>query len=59
MEKKFYKYARKSLNANWANIFADAEEKKDLYKLTNNEVLDLIKMCYVPYGLDMMIIKSS
>lgn len=48
MEKKFYKYARKSLNASWANIFADAEEKKDLYKLTNDEVLDLIKMCEIP-----------
>lgn len=39
METKFYKYANEFLPAKYINVFADAEEKKDLYKFSNTDVL--------------------
>lgn len=43
METKFYKYANQVLSAKYVNVFADAEEKKDLYKFSNADVINLIK----------------
>ena len=52
METKFYKYASEFLPAKYINVFADAEEKKDLYKFSNTDVLNLIKLCEYPGTMD-------
>ena len=52
METKFYKYANEFLPAKYINVFADAEEKKDLYKFSNTDVLNLIKLCECPGTMD-------
>lgn len=48
VERKFYRYASKSLPVEWANVFADAESNKDLYKFTNEEVLNMVELCGCP-----------
>lgn len=52
METKFYKYANETLPSKYVNVFADAEEKKDLYKFSNAEVINLVKMCECPGVID-------
>ena len=52
METKFYKYANETLSSKYVNVFADAEEKKDLYKFSNAEVINLVKMCECPGVID-------
>lgn len=52
METKFYKYANQVLSAKYVNVFADAEEKKDLYKFSNADVINLIKLCECPGVID-------
>ena len=45
MERKFCEYARKSLAERRYNLIATAELEKDMYKMTNDEVLRLVADC--------------